>query len=188
MLTEDMILTVKGGELLLRNPREEDAQMLLDYLKVTCGESRYLAKEPEEITMTIEEEEAFIRKQNDSGNSVMLLGFLNGRHVGNGSLMGNGLLRYRHRVSMGIALYQEFTGLGIGRAMIGALLGIAGEKGIEQVELEVVKDNERAIRLYQDMGFEIRGIFPNNMKYKDGSYADAYWMVKIPVQGVCGNA
>lgn len=128
--------------------------------------------------MTIEEEEAFIRNQNDSENSVMLLGFLNGRYVGNCSLMGNGPLRYRHRVGMGIALYQEFTGRGIGRAMIGALLKIAGQEGFEQVELEVVKGNERAIRLYREMGFEICGTFPNNMKYKDGSYADAYWMVK----------
>lgn len=178
MRIEDIILTVKDGELLLRNPREEDARMLIDYLKVTCGETRYLVKEPEEITMTLEEEEAFIRKQNDSENSLILLGFLNGRYVGNCSLMGNGPLRYRHRVSMGIALYQEFTGHGIGRAMIGALLKIAGEKGFEQVELEVVKDNERAIRLYREMGFEICGTFPNNMKYKDGSYADAYWMVR----------
>lgn len=178
MRIEDKILTVNGGELLLRNPREEDARMLIDYLKITCGETRYLVKEPEEITMTLEEEEAFIRKQNDSENSLILLGFLNGRYVGNCSLMGKGPLRYRHRVSMGIALYQEFTGLGIGRAMIGALLKIAGEKGFEQVELEVVKDNERAIRLYREMGFEICGTFPNNMKYKDGSYADAYWMVR----------
>lgn len=178
MRIEDKILTVKGGELLLRNPREEDARMLIDYLKITCGETRYLVKEPEEITMTLEEEEAFIRKQNDSENSLILLGFLNGRYVGNCSLMGNGPLRYRHRVSMGIALYQEFTGLGIGRAMIGALLKIAGQKGFEQVELEVVKDNERAIRLYREMGFEICGTFPNNMKYKDGSYADAYYMVR----------
>lgn len=178
MRIEDKILTVNGGELLLRNPREEDARMLIDYLKITCGETRYLVKEPEEITMTLEEEEAFIRKQNDSENSLILLGFLNGRYVGNCSLMGNGPLRYRHRVSMGIALYQEFTGLGIGRAMIGALLKIAGEKGFEQVELEVVKDNERAIRLYREMGFEICGTFPNNMKYKDGSYADAYYMVR----------
>ena len=177
MRIEDKILTVNGGELLLRNPREEDARMLIDYLKITCGETRYLVKEPEEITMTLEEEEAFIRKQNDSENSLILLGFLNGRYVGNCSLMGNGPLRYRHRVSMRIALYQEFTGLGIGRAMIGALLKIAGEKGFEQVELEVVKDNERAIRLYREMGFEICGTFPNNMKYKDGSYADAYYMV-----------
>ena len=50
--------------------------------------------------------------------------------------------------------------------------------GFEQAELEVVADNERAIGLYRDMGFEIYGTFSNNMKYKDGSYADSYWMMK----------
>ncbi len=178
MRTEDVVLTVKGGELLLRNPRETDAEMMLEYLRRVCGETRYLVKEPEEITMTIEEEEGFIRRQNDSENSAMLLGFLNGKYVGNCSLMGNGPNRYRHRVGVGIALVQEFTGCGIGRAMLEALLKIAGEKGFEQAELEVVADNERAIRLYKDMGFVIYGTLPNNMKYQDGTYADAYWMMK----------
>ncbi|MCM1058028.1 MAG: GNAT family N-acetyltransferase [Firmicutes bacterium] len=178
MRTEDFVLTVKGGELLLRNPRREDAEMMLAYFKKVCGETLYLVKEPEEITLTIEEEEGFIQRQNDSENSVMLLGFLNGKYVGNCSLMGNGPRRYRHRVGVGIALLQEFTGLGIGRAMIDTLLKIAGEKGFEQAELEVVADNKRALRLYKDMGFEIYGTLPDNMKYQDGTYADAYWMMK----------
>lgn len=178
MRTEDMVLQVKGGELLLRNPRKEDAEMLLEYLRRVCGETRYLVKEPEEITMTIEEEEAFIQRQNDSDNGVMLMGFLNGQYVGNCSLMENGPRRYRHRVGIAIALCQEFTGLGIGRAMIEALLEIAKKNGIEQAELEVVADNARAIRLYRDMGFEIYGTLPNNMKYQDGSYADTHWMMK----------
>ena len=178
MRTGEIVLNVKGGELLLRNPREEDAEMLLEYLKRVCGETRYLVKEPEEITMTIEEEESFIRRQNDSENGTMLMGFLNGKYVGNCSLMENGPSRYRHRVGLAIALCQEFTGLGIGRAMIEALLKIARERGFEQAELEVVADNERAIGLYKDMGFEIYGTFPNNIKYKDGSYADTHWMMK----------
>lgn len=48
-----------------------------------------------------------------------------------------------------------------------------------QLELEVVADNDRAIALYKKIGFEKMGTFPHNMKYKDGTYADAYWMVKI---------
>ncbi len=50
--------------------------------------------------------------------------------------------------------------------------------GLEQMELEVNADNYQAIHLYESLGFEIRGTFPNNMKYKDGTYADAHWMVK----------
>ena len=176
-IKEDTI-QLKDHQLFFRSPEEKDAEMLLEYLKTTCGETRFLVKEPEEITMTLEEEVQFIRRQNESGDSLMILGFLDGEYVGNCSLMGMGASRYRHRASMGIALFQKYTGMGIGKAMIEKLFSIAREKKIEQIELEVVADNERAISLYKKMGFEICGTMPRNMKYKDGTYADAFWMMK----------
>lgn len=60
MRIEDEKVIIKGREVLFRNATEEDAQILLDYLKVTCGETRYLVKEPHEITMTLEQEKEFI--------------------------------------------------------------------------------------------------------------------------------
>lgn len=178
MRIKEETVVIRGKEVLLRNPEEDDAQMLLDYLKITCGETRYLVKEPEEITLTLEQEIAFINNNNNSDKNILLIGFLDGKHVGNCSLMEIGEGRYAHRVSMGIALYQEYTGMGIGRVMIEKLISIARDKGFEQIELEVIVDNERAIHLYKDLGFEIYGTLPNNMKYKDGTYADAYWMMK----------
>ena len=178
MRIKNDVIKLKEYELLLRNPREEDAELLLRFLKTTCGETRFLMKEPEEITLSLEEEKAFIVKQNESEQNLLILGFVDGEHVGNCSLMGMGMDRYRHRVSMAIALYQKYTGLGIGTAIIEKLFVIAREKGIEQIELEVVTDNDPAIALYKKMGFEIYGTFPDNMKYKDGTYADAYWMMK----------
>lgn len=171
-------IKMNGHDLLLRNAVEADAEKLLEYLKTTCRETRFLVKEPEEITLTLEEECEFINRQNASEHSLMLLGFLDGEYVGNCSLMGMESSRYRHRATLGIALFQRYTGMGIGRIMIEKLISVAREKGIEQIELEVVADNERAVSLYKKIGFEIRGTFPKNMKYKDGSYADAYWMVK----------
>lgn len=178
MIIEKEIIDLNGRELVFRNATEDDAQMLLDYLKTTCGETRFLLKEPEEITMTLEQEKEFIRNGNESETNVMILGFLDGEYVGNCSLMGKSLMRQKHRASIGIALYQKFTGMGIGRIMIEKLFEVAREKGYEQVELEVVADNERAIHLYKKMGFEIYGTFVDTMKYKDGTYADEYWMMK----------
>lgn len=178
MYIDEALIHINEHELLLRNAKEEDAKMLLEFLKTTCEETKFLAKEPEEITLTLDEERQFINNQNSSKSNLMLLGFLDGEYVGNCSFMGRTHCRYQHRVSMGIALYQRYTGMGIGKAMIEKLLAIAKEKGIEQMELEVVADNERAISLYKKMGFEIYGTFPNNMKYKDGTYANAYWMMK----------
>lgn len=58
------------------------------------------------------------------------------------------------------------------------MISVAKKEGYEQVELEVVADNERAIHLYKSLGFEICGMCPNQMKYKDGTYANGYWMVR----------
>ena len=178
MIIEKEIVDLNGKELELRCATEDDAQMLINYLKTTCEETRFLVKEPEEITLTIEQEIEFIRDKNQSETDLIILGFLDGEYVGNCSFMGNHIRRYKHRVSMGIALFQKYTGLGIGRAMIEKLFEVAREKGFEQMELEVVADNKKAIHLYKSMGFEIYGTFPKNMKYKDGTYADAHWMMK----------
>lgn len=62
--------------------------------------------------------------------------------------------------------------------MLETILEIAKENGYEQAELEVVADNKQAIALYEKLGFEQHGRFPNNMRYENGTYADAYWMMK----------
>ncbi|MDY5348540.1 MAG: GNAT family N-acetyltransferase [Candidatus Ventricola sp.] len=178
MIIGERRIQLGGHELLLRCAREEDAQRLLDYLKTTSGETRFLIREPDEVTMTEEDERRFIRMQNESERDVMLLAFYDGEFAGNGALMGMGPSRYRHRAGVAIALFQAYTGLGIGRAMMEALLAIAREHGIEQVELEVVADNARAIALYKKLGFEVYGTMPRNMKYRDGTYANVYWMMK----------
>lgn len=89
MRIEPEKVLVKGKEILFRNAEEDDAQILIDCLKTVCGETRFLVKEPEEITMTLEQEKDFINAQNDSEHNLMLLGFLNGEYVGNCSLIGN---------------------------------------------------------------------------------------------------
>lgn len=178
MLIKEEKVMVRGKEILFRNATENDAQLLLEYLKITCGETRYLVKEPEEITLTLEQEKAFINRNNESDTNMLMLAFMDGELVGNCSLMGNSSMRYQHRAGIGIALYQKYTGMGIGRAMIEKLISVARDNGVEQLELEVVADNERAIALYEKMGFEICGTLPNSMKYKDGTYADGHWMMK----------
>lgn len=168
----------KNRELKIRCATHDDAQMLIDYLKETCGETKFLVKEPEEIQLTLEQEYGFIDGNNNSEDSLLLLGFLDGEYVGNCSLMGKKTLRAKHRAGVGIAFKLKYTNQGIGKIMLGKLVEVAIEKGLEQLELEVVADNARAIHVYESLGFKITGTLPDNMKYKDGTYADCYFMVK----------
>lgn len=75
MLIEKEILELNGKELVLRNPTKEDAAMLIQYLRTTCGETPFLSKEEEEVQITLEEEREFIRQMNISEHSVMILAF-----------------------------------------------------------------------------------------------------------------
>ena len=168
-----------GREIVLRNARLDDAEALIKYLKVTSVETPYLIREPDEISLTMEDEGKFIQTKIDDDKELMLLAFVNGKHVGNCSLMKlASYKRYSHRCDVAIALYKEYCGCGIGKAMLQTVLDVAKEVGFEQAELEVMAENEKAIALYEKLGFMKYGTFPNNMKYADGKYMDAYWMMK----------
>ena len=167
-----------GKEIILRNARQEDASMLIDYLKTVTGETRFLMCGPEEIQYTIEQEENFIREHNDSEDKLLILAFVDGEYAGNCSFQGrSGNRREAHRAGIGIALFQKYTGQGLGKLMLKKLLEEAGKNGYEQAELTVVDGNTRAYRLYESVGFEECGRIPRANKYEDGTYADDIWMV-----------
>lgn len=168
-----------GRTIVLRTPTPDDADALIDYLKVISAETPYLIREPEEITITHEQEVNFINNSIASERSVILIATLDDNHIGNCSLQSLGnFKRYAHRCDIAIALYQEYCGYGIGKQMLETILKIAKEIGYEQAELEVISSNTSAIALYEKLGFKKYGTFPRNMKYSDGTYDSADWMMK----------
>ena len=168
-----------GRTVILRNARPEDSAALIEYLRTTSAETPYLIREPEEITITKRNEEKFIQEKIDAERELMLVAFIDGKHIGNCSLMSIApYKRYCHRCDVAIALYKEYCGCGIGKAMLNTVLDVAKNIGYEQAELEVMAENKDAIAMYEKLGFEKFGTFPDNMKYADGSYMDAYWMMK----------
>lgn len=180
MRYQETELKLKNGQTaVLRNAEVEDSSALLKYLKATAAETRYLVNEPEEVTLTLEQEAEFLLEKAESERELMLIATIDGEHAGNCSVCSLGTKqRYRHRCSVGIALYKKYWGIGLGRQMLTAVLKRAEECGYEQAELEVVVDNTAAIALYKSLGFEIYGILKHDMKYSDGIYGDTYHMVK----------
>lgn len=169
-----------GRTVILRNAEVADAEELIRYLRVTAGETPFMIREPDEVTLTREQEECFIRNCLDGEREVMMVAEVDGKLAGNCSLRGVGAYRkYAHRCDVAIALYQEYCGCGIGRKMMEKLLDLAKGMGYEQAELNVVSENKRAVGLYESLGFVKYGCFPRNMKYADGTYVSADWMMKV---------
>ncbi len=180
MLFEEISIQDKlGRTVVLRNAKPEDSAELIKYLKATSAETSYLIREPDEITIDEEDEKQFINAKIAAERELMLVAFIDGKHIGNCSLMSIApYRRYSHRCDIAIALYKEYCGCGIGKAMLETILDVAKSVGYEQAELEVMAENKNAIVMYEKLGFKKFGTFPDNMKYADGSYMDAYWMMK----------
>ena len=178
MLLAEQRYTLDDREIILRSARLDEAQMLYDYLKTVTGETRFLMCEADEVNYTPLQEEEFIKSHNEAEDALLILAFVDGEYAGNCSFEGiDGSRRESHRAGIGIALFQKYTGFGLGRMMLNVLLREIKKSGFSQVELTVVDGNERACRLYKSLGFKECGRIPNANRYDDGTYADDILMV-----------
>ncbi|MBC7890510.1 MAG: GNAT family N-acetyltransferase [Ferruginibacter sp.] len=58
----------------------------------------------------------------------------------------------------GLAIHPEFSGKGEGKKMLKEIIGFAGERGVLRIELSVSVENEKAIQLYEKVGFQKEGV------------------------------
>lgn len=172
---------LKSGEyLIVRRAALGDEQGLIDHVKTVDSETRFLARGTGEFSLTLEQEREFIKNSLNDNNRIMLVGEINGKIIANcstGLVASN--LRFRHRVSMGLAIQEKHWRKGIGKILMKECIKWCEDNGFEQLELGVVSDNEAALSLYKAFGFEIFGTKKHSMKYSDGTYADEYMMIKF---------
>ncbi|WP_313341069.1 GNAT family N-acetyltransferase [Sedimentibacter sp.] len=164
---------------ILRSPLVEDAESMIDYLKATSGETEFMVRYPEEVTMTIEEEENILKRMIYSKNSIMIAAFIEGELAGNASISCvSERIKLSHRASFGIAVKRKFWGMGIGNIILIEIIDKAKEIGFEQIELTVVENNYKAINLYEKFGFVKCGVINKAFKLKDESYYGEIIMIK----------
>ena len=180
MLCSEKKFKLKDGRIaVLRSPKEEDAVELLALLKDVTRETDFLLRAPEECTMTEEQETAWINNARSSPNTAVFLCEVDGEIAGDCEIVFLSRLKLRHRAVVGISLRKVYWNLGIGTAMFEEMICLAKERGgIIQLELEVMEGNDRAIHLYEKMGFRIVAARPNAFSLEDGSLRDEYIMVR----------
>lgn len=147
----------------IEKAKPEDAAALIEYLRIIGGETDNLTFGAEGLSVTEEEERKFLEKQNADGRSVMLSVWEDGRIIANAHIEAL-VRRLSHRASLGITVLKEAWGRGIGTAIMERLIAHAREQGIEIIELNVRRDNLRAIRLYEKFGFVKIATYPGFMK------------------------
>ena len=181
MIFKDKIITLKDGRTcILRPVSVNDAEAMLEYLRIASSETPFLLRNGDEVTYTIESEQQLLENKRNNPREIMMAAEVDGIIAGNCGIVSNGnLRRIYHRCGFAIALKQAYWKLGIGSAMMDYAFSLAKEMGYEQVELEVVDGNNRAKSLYEKYGFIETGKIIHALKYDDGTYRDEYKMIKF---------
>lgn len=181
MIFEEYTCRLGDKNILLRSPKQSDADIMRECQKQISGETRFLTCNEDEVNFTQGQEAQFIQENNDAPDHIIICAFVDGEYAGNCMLdnkaYSGGTRRKQHRGGVGIGLKQKYTGFGLGRLMLMHLLEIAKKCKYEQVELIVVSNNSRARNLYESFGFKEYGCIPKANKYDDGTYSDDILMV-----------
>lgn len=172
------IVLKDGTNCQLRAPQEEEAEQVLEHLIQTSGETEYLARNQDEIHVSLEQEKDFLRRANEDPRSAMIAAFVEGILAGNvGVSPVNSFEKYRHRAEMGLSVKKAYWGRGIGTALMEAAIEFARAVGYEQIELEVMGDNSGALSLYKKLGFTVYGTRMDSFRLRDGRSEAAFLMV-----------
>ena len=181
MVVQEFEYILKDGrKALIRSPRDEDAQGVLDFLYLSAGETDNVVRYPEECSeYTLEGEKALFGRINSSDNEAMLVCLVDGKVAGNCQISWNNRIKTRHRAGVAIVLLREFWNQGIGTKLSLEMIRIAEEnQNILQIELDFVEGNSRARALYEKVGFRICGVKPNAIRLKDGTLLNMYSMIR----------
>ncbi|WP_315081736.1 GNAT family N-acetyltransferase [uncultured Clostridium sp.] len=169
-----------GTACILRSPDEQDAEKMIEYLKITSKETYFMIRYPEEIRITINEEKECLNNNLTSDKDLMIAAFVNGELAGNASISCvRNYVKLKHRAVFGISIKEKYWNNGIGSILLKTIIEQAPKMGYEQIELGVFADNKKAQVLYKKYGFEVWGTTKNAFKLKDGTYRDEIIMVRI---------
>jgi L-phenylalanine/L-methionine N-acetyltransferase len=115
-----------------------------------------------------------------AGQDLLLVAERDAQVVGTAGLHVAGpQVRRRHAMYVGLSVAREAQGLGVGTALMQALVDYADRWAhVLRLELTVYVDNARAIALYRKFGFEVEGTH-RAYALRDGAYVDALFMARL---------
>ena len=127
MIIREFEFTLKDGrKALIRSPKEEDIQGMLDYLYQSAEETDFVLRYPEECSRyTAEGERELFDRINRSDTEAMLVCIVEGIVAGNCQITWNNRIKTRHRASVAIALLRDYWNQGIGTRLFQELIKIA---------------------------------------------------------------
>lgn len=169
------IILKNDKEICLRTSTKEDAQSIIDFYNFIGGETDFLSFGENEFPRGLKEEEVSIETINNEENSIMILAIDDKKIVGIITINSSQKQRFRHVGVLGIGIKKSHCGLGLGNILMDEVIDWAKNNGItKKITLITRIDNLNAIKLYENKGFKVEGIFEKENLVKDIYYDSLY--------------
>lgn len=183
----------RGATCLLRVGEESDAPAMVAHQHHMVATDPHSVREAGDPERTLPEWVEFIRKAREEPCHLLLFAFdpnspaptpeggmIGGLHFSNGNRR-----KVAHHGHFGISVHADWRGLGVGSALISALLHwAAANPTIEKVCLGTLATNLGAKRLYERIGFVEESRALRFFRFEPGRYVDDIQMAMYVKPGI----
>jgi RimJ/RimL family protein N-acetyltransferase len=174
-----------GREVVLRTPRWEDLDDLLELINSLVDEGAEIYKDEktsrdEEIDWLSE-----VLARLERRLTLLLIAEVDGRVIASSDIsLQKGYKK--HVEVVGIVVKGGFRDLGIGTAIMRVMLEQAQRMGLKVLTLSAFASNRHALHVYEKVGFMQTGLIPKK-HLKEGKYIDEVIMTRLLEQDCHGE-
>lgn len=172
-----VVLTKKNKKIILRFLQEDDLDRLLNFINKLADEDTFILVNKR---FTRKEEEKYLKdrlKGRKKKNSFDMVALYDGKIIAKGDISRKEK-RQEHVGELAISVNREFRDEGLGSVLMEELIILARDfLKLKILSLRVFGNNQRAIHVYQKLGFKKCGQIPKALLYKE-KYEDEVLMFK----------
>lgn len=165
-----------GREVTLRAPRWSDLDDMLEFINSLVEEEADIMIDTKQTRESEVEWLARLLTGVEKDEKAVVVAEVDGRFVGQTEVSTKGG-RSRHVGVLGIALGDGYRDIGIGTELMKEAENQARRLELKIIQLGVFATNERAIHVYEKIGYVEVGSWPRAV-LKDGAYIDEIMMSK----------
>ncbi|MGT2715148.1 GNAT family N-acetyltransferase [Streptococcus respiraculi] len=156
------------------------AAAFIDFMNQVAKETDFLVMDETGFQFTTEQMASIFEQSFGSSNQLHLLALYGEEVIGAVTVRASKQYRISHIGNVFIALRKDYWGHGIGRILLEEVIEWAKSYDIiKRLELTVQVRNDRAVALYQKMGFDIEGTQKWGARTDEGEWLDLYYMGKL---------
>jgi RimJ/RimL family protein N-acetyltransferase len=175
-----IIMTKNNIQVSLRTGNLDDAEALLNIQRKVVSENEFMISVLDEFEETTEKQRNWIQKIFENERETIIVAEVKGKVIGYIVFHSKNTKRLSHTGYFTTMIMKEYRDMGIGKLLIIQLLNWAEQNPlIEKVSLGVLSTNQRAIALYQSVGFVEEGRRIKEVKFSENIYVDDILMYKL---------